>query len=206
MPIGDALKNLPQAPPPPTQWYTSNTRMAWELFQTVDVADLATTASPPGYRYTYLWKSATYDLHPELGGDIGPRFNIAPIFNKAARLFVQLISAGTGIGTQPLLATANLVVFSREFVNTITNQGQPGSGIQLQAQTNVSSKFTAISPSTTALAGFAPPGTSLGFGDGHPVRYWRVELLFFFFVETVIPLPPQVDNVPPELSLQAAVY
>jgi hypothetical protein len=69
----------------------------------------------------------------------------------------------------------------------------------------VSAQFASTGDARTALVGFAPPGTTLGGGEGYPVRFWRLELGFSIFVETGAPLPPEPPE-PPPLTLQASMY
>lgn len=213
----DPEGTLPMPSPqdiPRTQWFTQWMKFRWALIDRIRRHD----PSPygVGFRYGYTWTSPAFDLRPDLrSGNAGAKDGV-PIWTPSARLFVQLAVDAQATGRQPALAPEiiNLSVDAVDFVNTSFNRSGDrrlgegigsGAGLLQGSPINVTSKFNAANQATTSLAGFSPPGTTLGGGEGYPVRYWRMQLDFSIFIETGAPLPVRVQSIP-ALTLQASVY
>lgn len=213
----DPQQTLPMPPPaagtmPAAQWYTQWQNFRWSLVRTIDVGD----ADPlgVGFVYGYTWTSPAFDLRPDLrSGNAGTKDGV-PIWSMGGRLFVQLATPGAGgiFDSVRFLSTE-----AQEWVNTTVNRSgdtnvldgaTAGAGLLREALYDVSAQFSSSGggSANTILAGFAPPGTSLGGGEGYPVRYWRLQLKFSVFVETDAPLPDPATVTPPALLLQASVY
>lgn len=200
---------------PKTNWNTQWVSLGWTTLFTV--GDGSSLPYPPGVMYGATWSSTTFDLHPELrSAQAGPKDG-TPIWNISSRMYVQLRINSAGAGVQSnLSALAGMQVNAQDLVSAVFNysgSSRPGEGVTGGGGTiggtitNVSNLFapSSINQQFVALAGFAPPGTTLGFGEGYPVRYWRLALGFTFFVEEGLPLPdPPTD--PPSVMLQATVY
>lgn len=211
---------LPMQPPPAgsmpaSQWYTQWMPLQWTLSETVDTD----SASPlgVGYVYTCSWTSPAFDLRPDLrSGNAGPKDG-TPIWTRSGRLFVQLAGDAQGTGIQPSLVDLlfNFSAQAQDWVNTTFNRSGDrrlgegigaGAGLLAEGPVDVSAQFSATGDARTVLVGFAPPGTTLGGGEGYPVRFWRLQLNFSVFVETGAPLPDPATVDPPALMLQASVY
>lgn len=202
------------APPPPgdavpvPQWYQTKTRFAWILSQTVDGTN-PNSSLPTGFSYIYTWTSPVFDLRPDLrSGNAGPKEGV-PIWRDSARLQVQVFAPHPGT------VTPGLSVLRTEFANTNyayeqvrigEGTGTPPNVVSI-SRDDVSAQFapSALGATASVLAGFAPPGTTLGFGEGYPVRWWRLSLLFAVFLEEELPLPNPATAAP-TLYLQAKVY
>lgn len=216
---------------PRPRWDGPRTPFRWEV-QTVvtdevapapPLVNLEDTPLAPGVVYTYTWTSPVFDLRPDLRSSQGAAKAGTPIWSTAARLYIQMLVNSRGSGNQVPLNRAvgldvpgSIAVTARDWVNTFANvelQTAPsdgvtgGAGLQRGNPTDVSGLFNVPldSDATTVLAGFAPPGTTLGSGDGYPVRYWRLELTFTCTIETGLPLPDPLPTGKP-LVLQPSVY
>lgn len=213
----DPLGTIPMPSPqdiPRVQWYTQWMKLRWELTETVDTDSVLPLGV--GYIYSYTWTSPAFDLRPDLrSGNAGVKDGV-PVWSNAARLYVQLAVDAEGTGTQRALSdfAPNLIVGGTDFMNTNFNDSGnrrlgegvgAGAGLLQGGEINVSSKFNPGPQARTAVAGFAPPGTALGGGEGYPIRFWRLRLDFSIFVETGAPLPVEAP-APPPLTLQASVY
>lgn len=194
-----------------TQWMV----VQWVQTDVVDPTVDPLEVRPPGVLYRYTWSSPVFDLRPDLrSSNAGPKDGV-PIWSVAARLYVQLAANARGSGAQPALLTPNVNVTATDWVNTTFNfsgarrptEGvSGGAGLLNSTPTDVTAKFSASGAGvTTTLAGFAPPGSTLGFGEGYPVRFWRLQLTFEQFIETEVPLPDPLPNGRPYV-FQASVY
>lgn len=214
---------------PRPQWYSNTIPFRWELSQVI-TEENGFDPFPPGYIWAYAWTSPTFDLRPDLrSANSGPKDGV-PIWSLSARLYFQLMGDARGTGDQPTLLTPNLTVTAQDLLNTTFNfstKTRPAEGLAQGAgllgtpPRDVSSKFNTppASPAvpsrqkiTSVLAGFSPPGTALGFGEGYAVRFWRVQLLFKQFVpwdpaepEPIPPVPP-ADNEASPYIFQVSVY
>jgi hypothetical protein len=198
---------------PRPQWYSGNLNWKWKLNRIIEEND--DNALVPGFEYIYQWTSPAFDLRPDLrSGQAGPKAGV-PIWSSAARLYLQVSSSAQGGGVQPSLVLQNYTAQARDYVANTYNfsdtKGRPseginaGWGLQSTSLTDVASKFNPAPNATSVLAGFAPPGTTLGFGDGYPVRYWRLEITFTILVPSGLPLP--VNPLPaPAVVMQASMY
>lgn len=199
---------------PPSNWYIQPVSFQWTLDSTED----GTGLYPPGYNFQYTWTSTTFDLRPQLlSGNAGPK-DATPMWSPACRLYVGLSQGRAISGIQPFVNTDNLRVRAVDWLNTTfdftsqtgapsdqTNRGA-GGGLYRGALLNASHNFNNPRLRTLVLAGFAPPGTALGSGEGYPVRFWRLQLVFTQFVETGLPLPVPALNSAIPLVLQASMY
>lgn len=129
------------------------------------------------------WGTPVFDLRPDLRGLV-ERSQITGFAQGATPLWV---AGGAGAGghlfTQidwtgsPLSALDGLEVWAQEF-GAIADTGTL---IPVTPPTNVTSAFTAFTPSVTY--GPNPDGTILTFtpkGEGVPVRYWQLRLTFVY--------------------------
>lgn len=166
--------------------------------------------APPGYTWTYEWKSATFDLRPDLASRIGQLKEGYAIQDTAARLYVLL--TGLDGGT---FNASGMEVYAQNFVQVFNAAPQTaapgGSGAAAPdlvglGLTNVSSDFypSGTSGVGRAAAVFSPPGTAAGGGEGYPIRYWQIRLLFQYFVASVLPLPTPVP--PNTIVLTAGMF
>ena len=197
---------------PVPQWYSSENPFDWTTAVAVGPGGAI------GINYTYTWSSPVYDLRPDLRSGNAARKEGVPIWTRSARMYVQIV-AGNG-GT--FFAAAPLTVTATEFTQTTNAENRSagpllskgsGSNVLSSGRYDASSQFAAaFSGQQSLLAGFAPPGTTLGFGEGYPVRYWRLELGFTVFQETGLPIPDPIPDNPDDWSngvtpvLHAAVY
>jgi hypothetical protein len=208
----------PTGMPRPQVYMPGPKRFLWTLL----LSPIDDPPNPVGALYRYIWTSPTFDLRPDLRSGQGAPKNGLPVWSTAARLFVQIMgdpSRGDppSPGTQPAINTAGLAVTSTEHVNIMTDfstKSRPGEGsvggadlVQLSTK-DVSALFVATPGATAIVVGFVPPGTNLGGGEGYPVRYWRLQLTFDYFIPTVLPAPdplPLPSQVAPGVIL-AVVY
>jgi hypothetical protein len=175
---------------PQTLWVTEVMPVAWRgVVGTTDTA---------------FWKSPTFDLRPDLRSGQSMVKAGVPIWDRSARLYVQMF------GLTVPGATDNLRVEYREFANTtwgqvtqagpnraIANAGFPN---QIGRDPVVQIGPTIDITSEVMLGTNQPPSAILVFetlGEGYPVRYWSLELLW-----------TNIGSVagPPGMSLQAAMY
>lgn len=196
---------------PITQWYSTNQPVQWGAATNLDGGD--NDGLPTGFQYTATWASPDFDLRPDLrSAQAGPKAGV-PIWSPSARLFVTLRAPSSNPG-QASLVVPNLTVLATEFTsdafNFTTNvatfgaaQGLPG--LPSSSVRDVSSQFNPSATVASVLAGFSPPGTGLGGGEGYPVRYWRISLAFTIIVEAELPLPNPALAAP-RLSIDAAMY
>ncbi len=196
---------------PRPQWYSANLPWSWRYLGPVPGNN--STGQPPGFAYEYQWTTPTFDLRPDLrSGQAGPKAGV-PIWSSAARLYVQLLSNPNGATGQPPLVLPNLSATAVDYVSTTFNfsdtQGlspqNTGWGVVNVSSVNMTAAFSPSPNAPSVLVGFSPPGTTLGFGDGYPIRYWRVNLNFTVLVESELPLPP-VPLAAPAVVMQSSVY
>ena len=190
---------------PIAQWYAHETTFEWTLIETINPVAGTTSSLPPGWLYQYCWTTPAFDLRPDMrSANAGPKEGV-PIWTDNARLLVQINQPSAGHLARPALVTPNLKVVATEWVNTSFNHNSfplgssvaAGNGLLEQPSYDATSKFAtsaqAGNPEFTAsaqIAGFAPTGTSLGFGEGHPIRFWRLKLCFEILVQTDIDAGP----------------
>jgi hypothetical protein len=179
-----------------------------------------------GYWFTDSWSTPVFDLRPDLLSQIGNTKQGFQIWNRAARLRVALFGAN---GSDLDFDEATLIVRAREWAAVFDANAQRGTGgnpnssespnlIRL-TESDVTSLFfptntfnSALLPAPTgpgtgnALAGFTPRGSELGGGEGYPVRYWRMQLIFTSFVPEGLPLPGTPPSRPQNIVLNAGMY
>ena len=141
------------------------------------------------------WSSPIYDLRPDTGALSDNRNNTTPSGvavwraagqNIAAQLFVQI--------SNPLLAGVvdyrGLQVISQEEAHVVdVTQLDTVTGPQ-----DVTAEFT--SRGNSAVVTYSP------YGDGYPVKYWRLRLEFQILANQGFPVP----GPPPTFTIQAALY
>jgi hypothetical protein len=181
---------------PVPQWYSAKVAFDWDSLVTAQDGKI-------GILYTYIWTSPVFDLRPDLRSANNGTKQGTPIWSRSARLYVQLTEARGGTFPFP----SPLVAAARDFAQDYKAAPEaPGSGAFFKgSSSNVQqiNEFDATAAFATSsvggqesvMAGFAPPGNSLGFGEGYPIRWWRVSITFTVFCETGLPLP---NPVPPQ--------
>lgn len=136
------------------------------------------------------WSSPIYDLRPDLGALSDNRNNarIAGVSvwraagqNVAAQLFVQMSTLSDYRGFQ---------VLSQEEAH-VSDVTQIAS---VTGRQDVTAEFT--SRGNSAIVTYHP------YGDGYPIRYWRVKLVFNIVDNQGFPL----NESPPTFSVAAALY
>lgn len=163
---------------------------------------------PFGTLYRFEWESPWYDLRPDLrSAEAQPKIGV-PIWTRAARLYIEIMTA-VPFGFQ----TVGLTATGEDYYETTSlDPGQvpaaaPGPtpvGTIKTASPPVDLTSTFFPPTIGAtrssLGIFSPPGTTAGGGDGYPVRFWKLGLAFEFFQEdnALVPVPT--------LGIQASYY
>ena len=171
---------------------------------------------PPGYTWSYVWSTTIFDLRPDLKSIIGATKQGFPIWDTSARLYISL--NGT-LANNLVFNGQNLTVTAVDYVQILDANVQGGAGsspgsspspnlIRLQTQ-DVSAVFfppaAAATPGIGNVMGvFSRPGDSTGGGEGYPVRFWRLELTFSYFVPEDLPLPA-VATPPNDLVITAGM-
>lgn len=177
---------------PTTFWYTQ-AGMAVPWGGLVNNVDSAT------------WMTPLFDLRPDLRASQNMAKSGVPIWNTSARLYVQIFGLTL---TDP--ATEFLRLEYRERANTtfgdVTQAGPNravaplGGGFPNQTGRNPVVPVTALVDITSELMQGTNQSDSAilvfeTLGEGYPVRYWQVELVF-----------SNIGVAGPALNLQAAVY
>jgi len=176
------------------------------------VAQPPTGTRPAGILYSARFTSPIFDLRPDLrSGQAGPKQGV-PIWSRSARLYIQFSAPGTMVLPYP----SGIGATSSDFIQTVVSQNiSTVPEMQFSGIADVSALFnTSVAGQKALLAGFFPPGTTLGAGEGYPVRYWRLLIDFIYFLETGLPIPPPPYALPvfvdPTVTLptvlQAAYY
>lgn len=196
---------------PVPQWYSTDQGVTWGTATRLDGGNVgAEGVLPTGFQYTATFGTPDFDLRPDLrSGQAGPIAGI-PIWSRSARLFLTVRAAG-GVA----LSLPNLTATVSEFTSDTFNQAATNRpsiitpntlvSVPLSAVRDVSGQFNPSVGANAVVAGFSPPGTGLGGGEGHPIRYWRISFSFTIIVESEIPLPAAA-LAPPSLSINSAVY
>ena len=213
---------------PISQWYQHETTMSWVLVQAIapTVNPPISSVLPPGWEYQYIWTTPVFDLRPDLrSANAGPKEGV-PIWTNNGRLYIQMSQPSLGNFARVALTTPNLKVSATEWVNTSFNHNssavpggpanlQAGQGLLEQPSYDATSKFATAAQvgggftASTQIGGFAPTGTSLGAGDGHPIRFWRLRLHFSIIVEAQLTAQgnlPSAQLFPTDYVLQASYY
>lgn len=180
----------------------------WNVTTQMTWASPRAQLNPPGFTWEYRWSTTTFDLRPDLKSQIGNSKQGFAVWDTAARLYVLLTGANGAT-----FDGRNLSVVATDFVqvfdaNPQAPAGQSTPNLKQLGATNVSTVFYPINTipgQGNVLGGFAPPGTSLGGGEGYPVRYWRVEFVFTLFTPQDEPLPPN-PTPPAPFVLIAGTY
>ena len=145
----------------------------------------------PNTLWRVKWASPIFDLRPDLGALSENRANVRPSGmavwraagqNIAAQLFVQISGITDFRGFQ--------VVSQEEAHVADVTQLLP-----IIAPQDVTDNFTSRGDSSVVT--YSP------FGDGYPIRYWRLRLIFNILTDQGFPLPPAS---PPTFVLQSALY
>lgn len=143
-----------------------------------------------GILWRVVWASPIFDLRPDLGALSEnrnvPRVSAVPIWraagqNSGAQLFVQCSTPNDSRGLQ-VVSTEEAHVCDVTQVVGIT-------GAQ-----DVTAEFT--SKGLASVVTFSP------YGDGYPIRYWRLFLRFEIVTNQNFPEP----GTPPSMTVQAALY
>lgn len=136
------------------------------------------------------WSSPIYDLRPDLGALSDNRNNArlsgvsvwrAAGQNIAAQLFVQISGVQDFRGFQ-------VVSQEEAHVSDVTQI------LSVTGQQDVTAEFT--SRGASSVVTYSP------YGDGYPIRYWRLKLKFNILDNQSF--PPNVS--PPTFSIAAALY
>lgn len=141
------------------------------------------------------WASPIYDLRPDLGALSENRNNTTPSGvsvwraagqNVAAQLFVQISAPTLPAG----IDYRGFQVISREEAHVCdVTQVTTVTGVQ-----DVTAEFT--SRGANSVVTFSP------YGDGYPLRYWRLRLQFNVLANQGFPVPGPA----PTFTIQAALY
>lgn len=188
-------------------WYGTKITLDW-----TGVAQAPDGVKPAGVLYTTTYTSPIFDLRPDLrSSQAGPKQGV-PIWSRSARLYIQFAAPNNLVLPYP----SGIVADTEEFTQPVVVQNAFNApNLEFIGIADVSSLFNTSTVGQKAiLAGFYPPGTTLGAGEGYPVRYWRIQINFAFFLETGLPIPPPPYALPvfpdPLVSLptelQAAMY
>jgi hypothetical protein len=217
---------LPEPPVgaiPTAQWYSPKSKFVWANPVIIDPADENAPPLPPGVLWTYVWTSPAFDLRPDLRSGNAGQLDGVPVWNIAARLRVMIFEQSVSSGPQaPTVNTTGLTVAAAEWANDATNNsmagyvtdgGSPaGAGLFRLQSRDVTNLFSQSNPplgnvpGQALLAGFAPAGTTLGFGEGYPVRFWRLQLTFQQLVPLAeLPAPDPLPVARPYI-MQASYY
>lgn len=149
------------------------------------------TANPsPNVLWQAVWSSPIYDLRPDLGAlsdnRNNARFSGVSVWraagqNIAAQLFVQISAVQDFRGFQ---------VLSQEeaHISDVTQI------LSVTGQQDVTAEFT--SRGASSIVTYSP------YGDGYPIRYWRLKLRFNILDNQDFPPAAQ----PPTFSIAAALY
>lgn len=151
------------------------------------------------------WSSPIFDLRPSLRSANSAKKEGVPIWNRSARLYVQIFNlTGTAATTENLRLSfsenANTTyghVYAAQpnravaplgggFPNQVTNQAV----VPVTARVDISSEMM--------LGTFQPDSVVMTFvplGEGYPIRYWSLDLFFL-----------KVGAAGPTLFIQAAMY
>ncbi len=203
-PTVDSYDYIRRELPPPPEW-TATGALDWVLVP-------VQPGEPAGYAFGAVWGSPVFDLRPDLSSQIGTTKQGFPIWRRYARLRVQLSATGGGLidlTDTTVTATESVQVSDANVQSTITSSPRPN--LFSLGQTDVTASFfPAAAPGSpgfaqSALGEFSFRGNNLGGGEGYPVRYYRIELVFRKFVETGLPIPP-VPPFPPDFAIAAGVY
>lgn len=202
--------------PTPNIGRTDDIQWAW--YGTRITIEWAGTPVPPvglkpaGINYTATYTSPVFDLRPDLRSSQAAQKQGVPIWSRSARLYIQFIAPNLLVLPYPSGIQAN----TREFTQPVVAPNVVGTpNLDFIGIADVSALFNTSTPGQRAiLAGFYPPGTTLGTGEGYPIRYWRIQINFSFFLETGLPIPPPPYGLPvfPDplvtlpTELQAAMY
>jgi hypothetical protein len=195
---------------PVTYWEQTSANVDWTGPTAVTPAQ---DAKPTGTSFTFIWKSPTFDLRPDLRSGDGQAKEGIPIWSRFARLRFALRDVDQSVAITGA-AMQNMTVRLQHHGNALS--GRPGNGnggpntiVALTPLITVTNAFTfgagldQSPPQSTALATFAPPGTGAGGGEGYPLRYWQVRLTFTKTYETAV--FPNAAAGPP-LSFNAVCY
>ena len=186
---------------------------------------------PKGREWYFTWETPWFDLRPDLKSIEGqPKLGV-PIWSRSARLYVELVGRASETGPIPPPSWANTdlgiytphySVTAREYYDT-TNidpgqiiAGGPGKAYTTYPGTDIGIQNTSIDVTNvffppaalrtaTSLGVFYPPGTNTGGGEGYPVRYWKVNLRFKYYLPESF-TPPENWSLPPIISLQSTYY
>jgi hypothetical protein len=183
----------------------------------------------PSILYTAEWDTPVFDLRPDLRSAQAAIKNGVPIWNTAGRLYVQLFGLTSFVDdpTNPLPtnipATVGLKAEAVDEGNTVfaqlTQASKPdvfvtvpfNSVVRIGPPEVITSSFVfPMGQPPSAIVGFAPPGTTLGAGEGYPIRYWRLKVTFsklYTLNWSQFPnIPPAEIPAPPPIHLLAAYY
>lgn len=179
-------------------WNSGRVRANWE-----GVANGCTNLVEATYRY-YVWHSATFDLRPDLGvtgqSERVSRAGVVPIwrpYGAGGQLVVMTTFTNVSFGGASALNDLNIVYY---------DEADPFDATNIRPITPEQDVSTAFLSSNQSGFGFNPPEENRGLsgfcmftppaGSGSPVRFWRLTLVFRFFVQ----------HVDPVLALSAGYY
>lgn len=200
----------------PTPEWNYKDVFRWTNTETLDAVAAAAANRPTGYIWQYIWSSPIFDLRPDLVSEIGNTKQGVPIWSKSARLRVLVTGArGENINME------NWIITGRQFVSLFSanvQRGNPAGSAGFSASPNMvqlnnfeatnlfypTQNVNLIGQAGGAMAGFVTPSADLGGGEGYPVRYWRIVLVFNVLQEEQLPLPDPV--APDDVNILAAVY
>jgi hypothetical protein len=196
---GDAYKRVGRGDVPTPVWTADPKPLTWN-----NITSFPGIPPVPGFEFEAVWKSPLFDLRPDLRSSTSVTKVGIPIWDRAARLYVQFLYPPSGPPAS--VVVMNLTMFSQEFANVVQGQGNNANPSQIVPSFgDVVNQSAVFSNAQSAILGFSPFNSGLGGGDGYPVRFWYLKLFLFKIIETGLPIPSTVPT-PPEIDVQAAMY
>jgi hypothetical protein len=150
-----------------------------------------------------VWGSPVFDLRPDLRSMPGDAKTGVPMWNRSARLYIQISGLTSAAGnTEDLFLTyAEFASVSEaKFYNAAPPRAVADPGFPNQTSSNSVRRVTSRVDITSEISlGVNQPNaviiTFVPIGEGYPVRYWAIQLTF-----------NKTDGTSPNLHVQAAMY
>lgn len=157
-----------------------------------------------GNQDTAFWLSPIFDLRPDLKATSASKPNGVPVWDPAARLYVQVFGL-----TATATTTENLRLAYRERASVVygeVTQASPSRAVANAGYPNQVGRNTIIPVTpwiditSDLMMGTAQPDSAVlvfePLGSGYPVRFWQVELQWLYVG----------GSAGPSITIQAAMY